>query len=108
MAVSALNAEHRLRREWGILSVIIFLTPEASDHALAPLKPEYTLAAKQLIADRKEILVPLLQAITESKDSLGYKDTVSKLIFSGAIGRRWIIRSWSSDWGASGLILWSI
>ncbi|MEA2118767.1 hypothetical protein [Halovibrio sp. HP20-59] len=41
------------------------------------------LAAKQLIADRKEIPIPLLQAILEGKDSLGYKHTESKVIFPG-------------------------
>ncbi|AJY53088.1 hypothetical protein KO116_P100342 (plasmid) [Halomonas sp. KO116] len=41
------------------------------------------LAAKQLIADRKEIPIPLLQAVLEGKDSLGYKHTESKVIFPG-------------------------
>jgi hypothetical protein len=41
------------------------------------------LAAKQLIADRKEIPIPLLQAVLEAKDSLGYKHTESKVIFPG-------------------------
>ncbi|WP_143097627.1 cell envelope integrity protein TolA [Modicisalibacter xianhensis] len=41
------------------------------------------LAAKQLIADRKEAPIPLLQASLEGKDADGYKHTESKVIFPG-------------------------
>ncbi|CEP35306.1 MULTISPECIES: competence protein CoiA family protein [unclassified Halomonas] len=41
------------------------------------------LAAKQLIADRKEAPIPLLLAQIEGMDTDGYKHTESKVIFPG-------------------------
>lgn len=46
------------------------------------------LAAKQLIVDRQEIPVPLLQAKVEGEDSLGYAVIEAKTLFSGCDRRK--------------------